>query len=133
MRRFPVLGSAANMMTVPINAFAGTEYASAIAEHSFSDIWWRAIGLPTFSNGRGVELVGRFAALSTTQRATPVVAGSVFDSTPGVYMEAGFGVARIPSFVSDLLMLRFDAMWPVGPQAMRGSFGWTITASGPLF
>jgi hypothetical protein len=48
-------------------------------------------------------------------------------------MEAGFGVARIPSFVSDLLMLRFDAMWPVGPQAMRGSFGWTITASGPLF
>ena len=133
MRRFPVLGSATNMMTVPINAFAGTEYASAIAEHSFSDIWWRVIGLPTFSNGRGVELVGRFAALSTTQRATPVVAGSVFDSTPGVYMEAGFGIARVPSFVSDLLMLRFDAMWPVGPQAMRGSFGWTISVSGPLF
>ncbi len=132
MRRFPVLGSAANMMTVPINAFAGTEFASAIAEHSFSDLWWRAIGLPTFSNGRGADLIGRFAALTTTQRAAPVVAGSVFDSTPGVYMEAGFGVARIPSFVSDLLVLRFDAMWPVGPQAVRGSFGWSISVSGPL-
>ena len=132
MRRFPVLGSAANMMTVPINAFAGTEFASTVAEHNFSDLWWRVIGLPTFSNGRGVDLIGRFAALTTTQRAAPVVAGSVFDSTPGIYMEAGFGVARIPSFVSDLLMLRFDAMWPVGPQALRGSFGWSISVSGPL-
>lgn len=132
MRRFPVLGSATNMMTVPINAFAGTEFASAIAEHSFSDLWWRALGLPSLLNGRGVDLIGRFSALTATQRATPVVAGSVFDSTSGIYMEAGFGVARIPTFVSDLFTLRFDAMWPVGPQAQRGSFGWTISLSGPL-
>lgn len=132
MRRFPVLGSTTNLMTVPINAFAGTEFASTIAEHSFSDLWWRALGLPTFESGRGIDLIGRFAALTVTQRASPVVAGSVFDSTPGIYMEAGFGVARIPSFVSDLLMLRFDAMWPVGPQAQRGSFGWSISLSGPL-
>lgn len=93
---------------------------------------WRLVGLPTFSSGRGVDFIGRFGAMNTTQRAQPVVAGLVFDSTPGVYMEAGFAIGRIPTFISDLFFLRFDAMWPVGPLSPRGSFGWAITLSSPL-
>ncbi|MBK6420032.1 MAG: carboxypeptidase-like regulatory domain-containing protein [Ignavibacteria bacterium] len=131
-RRFPILGSRLDFTTASINAFAGTEFASVVTEHNFSDMWWRLVGLPTFSSGRGVDLIGRFAALNVTQRAQPVVPGQVFDSTPGIYMEAGFAVGRIPTFVSDLFWLRFDAMWPVGPLAPKGSFGWAITLSSPL-
>lgn len=131
-RRFPILGSRLDFATAGINAFAGTEFVSVVSEHNFSDMWWRLIGLPTFSSGRGVDLIGRFAALNVTQRAQPVVPMQVFDSTPGIYMEAGFAIGRIPTFVSDLFWLRFDAMWPVGPLAPRGSFGWAITLSSPL-
>jgi hypothetical protein len=131
-RRFPILGSRLDFTTASINAFAGTEFVSVVSEHNFSDMWWRLIGLPTFSSGRGVDLIGRFAALNVTQRAQPVVPMQVFDSTPGIYMEAGFAIGRIPTFVSDLFWLRFDAMWPVGPLAPRGSFGWAITLSSPL-
>ncbi|MCX6140546.1 MAG: DUF5686 family protein [Candidatus Kapabacteria bacterium] len=132
LRRFPILGSTKDLTTPTINTFAGTEYLSVVSEHNFSDMWWRLIGLPTFSSGRGVDLIARFAAVNVTQRARPVVPGQVFDSTPGVYMEAGFAVGRIPTFISDLFWLRFDAMWPVGPLSPRGSFGWAITLSSPL-
>jgi hypothetical protein len=131
-RRFPILGSKLDLATVPINAFAGTEFVQATVEHNFSDMWWRLLGLPTFSMGRGIDIIGRFAALNTTQRASAVEPGAVFDSTPGVYMEAGFAVSRIPTFISDLFWLRFDAMWPVGPLKPRGSFGWAVTLSSPL-
>jgi len=131
-RRFPILGAGKDFNTVGINNFAGTEFLSVMAEHNFSDMWWRIVGLPTFASGRGVDLIGRFGAINTTQRAAPFVSGQILDSTPGVYMEAGFAIARIPTFVSDLFFLRFDAMWPVGPLSPRGSFGWTLTLSSPL-
>jgi hypothetical protein len=49
-----------------------------------------------------------------------------------VYMEAGLGLARIPTFISDFLMLRIDARWPVGPLMRSGSFGWIVSLSSPL-
>ena len=131
-RRFPFLGSTRDFSTVGINNFAGTEYLSVVSEHNFSDMLWRLVGLPTFSSGRGIDFIGRFAAMNITQRAQPVVAGLIFDSTPGIYMEAGFAIGRIPTFISDLFFLRFDALWPVGPLSPRGTFGWAITISSPL-
>lgn len=132
MRRFPVFGRSTDFSTVPINAYGGTEYVGAHAEHNFSDMWWRIVGLPTY-NGRGLDLIGVVGAVSMTQRAAPWVAGEIYDSTPGIYTEAGFAVSRIPTFISDLFYLRFDAMWPCGPvAARRGSFGWMITLSSPL-
>ncbi len=132
MRRFFLMGSTTDLATVPVNAYAGTEYVALHAEHNFSDMWWRAIGLPTF-NGRGIDLIGKFSALNMVQRAQAVVPGRVYDSTHGWYTEAGFAVSRIPTFISDFLFLRFDALWPVGPVATpRGTFGWSITVSSPL-
>jgi hypothetical protein len=132
MRAFPVFGALADMATININAFAGTEFVRLGAEHNFTDLWWRAIGLPGLVFGRGVDLIGVFNAISTTNRAGAVVPGVSFDSTNGVYMEAGFGLARIPTFISDFLMLRIDARWPVGPLSRSGSFGWILTLSSPL-
>lgn len=132
MRAFSVFGSLSDMATININAFAGTEFVRFGAEHNFTDLWWRAIGLPGLTFGRGVDLIGVINAISTTNRAGANVPGVSFDSTNGVYMEAGFGVARIPTFISDFLMLRLDARWPVGPLSRSGSFGWILTLSSPL-
>lgn len=132
MRAFPVFGALADMATININAFAGTEFVRLGAEHNFTDLWWRAIGLPGLTFGRGVDLIGVFNAISTTNRAGAIVPGVSFESTNGVYMEAGVGLARIPTFISDFLMLRIDARWPVGPLSRSGSFGWILTLSSPL-
>ncbi|MBU3698669.1 MAG: carboxypeptidase-like regulatory domain-containing protein [Candidatus Kapabacteria bacterium] len=132
MRAFPTFGILSDFPTIGINAFAGTEFVRFGLEHNFTDLWWRAIGLPGLTFGRGVDLIGVLNGISTTNRAGAVVPGVSFDSTNGVYMEAGFGVARIPSFISDLFMLRVDARWPVGPLARFGSFGWILTLSSPL-
>ncbi len=132
MRAFPVFGSLADMATININAFAGTEFARVGAEHNFTDLWWRALGLPAVQFGRGVDLIGVFNAISTTNRAGANVPGVSFESTNGVYMEAGFGLARIPTFISDFLLLRVDARWPVGPLMNRGGFGWILSLSSPL-
>lgn len=132
MRAFPVFGTLSDMATININAFAGTEFVRIGAEHNFTDLWWRAIGLPGLVFGRGVDLIGVFNAISTTNRAGANVPGVSFDSTNGVYMEAGVGLARIPTFISDFLMLRLDARWPVGPLMRSGSFGWIVSLSSPL-
>jgi len=132
MRTFPVLGMTTMFATININRFAGTEYATLHAEHNFTDLWWRAIGLPGLAFGRGVDVIGRFSATSVVQRAKPLVANELFDSSSGYYMEAGFAVSRIPSYISDLIYLRVDARWPVGPLAQQGSFGWILTLSSPL-
>lgn len=132
LRRYFFLGSSTDMATVPVNAYGGTAFVSLHAEHNFSDMWWRLLRLPTF-NGRGIDIIAKFNAMNMVQRGNPVVAGEVYDSTNGWYTEAGFALSRIPSFVSDLLFLRFDALWPVGGLALpRGSFGWAITLSSPL-
>jgi hypothetical protein len=132
MRTFPVFGQTNQFATIGINRYAGTEYGTLHAEHNFSDLWWRAIGLPGLLFGRGVDLIGRFSATTVTQGATAVVPGQYFDSTNGYYMEAGLAVSRIPSYFSDLIFLRVDARWPVGPLASQGSFGWIVTLSSPF-
>lgn len=130
MRRYPFFGSATDLMTNPINRLGGTEFVSVNAEHNFSDLWWRAIGLPTY-NGRGIDLIATGGAATYVQRGIPLAAS--FRSTAGWYGEAGFAVARIPTFISDLFFLRFDARWPVGPVAAPvGTFGWSISISSPL-
>ena len=71
------------------------------------------------SGGRGV------------QRGVPLA--TAFRSTDGWYTEAGVALARIPTFISDLIFLRVDMRWPVGAVAKPiGSFGWAIGISSPL-
>lgn len=130
LRRYPFFGAASDLMTTPINRLGGTEFVSVNAEHNFTDLWWRAIGLPTY-NGRGIDLIATGGAATYVQRGIPLAAS--FRSTMGWYGEAGFAVSRIPTFISDLFFLRFDARWPVGPVAApMGTFGWSISVSSPL-
>ncbi|MCU0330113.1 MAG: DUF5686 and carboxypeptidase regulatory-like domain-containing protein [Candidatus Kapabacteria bacterium] len=131
-RRFEVFGEANNLMTVPINAFGGTQVVQLIAEHNFTDLWWRALGLPTVNN-RGIDLLASYGAMRFVQQGESPLAG-FYRGTPDWYQEAGFGLARIPTFLSDFLFLRFDARWPVGTaKSLGGTFGWSIGLSSPLF
>lgn len=117
MKRFPVFGTVTDLATVPVNALIGSSYVAVHTEHNFSDMWWRIVGLPTY-NKRGPDLIGIFNAATYSAQW---------------YTEAGVALGRIPSFISDLLYLRVDVLWPVGPYATQiGRFGWSIGISSPL-
>lgn len=133
LRRFPVFGRLTDLATVNINSYRGSYYGLLHIEHNFTDLWWRALGIPTFSNKRGLDLIGVFGAGSTKVRGNTKLIVEGWKVTNAPFMEAGFALARIPTFISDLFFLRFDATWPLGlPATQTGRFGWTITLSSPL-
>jgi hypothetical protein len=133
IRRFPVLGRLTDLSSVEINSYRGSSYALLHSEHNFTDLWWRALGIPTFPNKRGLDLIGVFGLGVTKVSGATRMATEGWSETKAPYMEVGFALARIPTFISDLFYLRFDAMWPLGlPATQTGRFGWTITLSSPL-
>ncbi len=132
LRRYPALSTLTELATVSVNRYGGHTALVFHAEHNFTDIWWRALGIPTFSNARGIDLIAVYGAgITRGSRQTDMV--TVWQNTTTPYMEAGFALARIPTFISDLAHLRFDAMWPVGGLGNTGTFGWSVTLSSPLF
>jgi hypothetical protein len=129
-RRFSISGSENDFVSVPINQFAGTRYIALRAEHSFGDLWWRFLRLPTF-DGRGIDLIGIAGTARYLQRESQELDGA-FRSTNGWYSEAGFGVARIPSIISDIMYFRFDSVWGIGNLG-AGNWGWNLSLSIQLF
>ncbi len=120
------IGAFGHFLSPRIGAFGGTEYIAVHGEHDFGDFFWRWLGLPTYE-GRGLTMsvggaAGRFRqANSIGYRPT----GDLW------YTEAGFGVGKIPVFISNVIFLRFDARWGIGPLG-RGKFGMTLGISSPL-
>jgi hypothetical protein len=125
-RRYTFAGSPADLLTPAIGAFGGTQMATLRVEHNFSDLLWRAVGLPTHK-GRGLEFIlhGGAAMVGQLSRWSP--GGEGFPKpTGGWYSELGFGVGRIPLFVIDFVALRFDGAWSVGGTNPR-HFGWSVS------
>jgi hypothetical protein len=122
-RRYSYIGAAADFLTPGISAVGGTRTLSLRAEHNFSDLAWRAIGLPTYK-GRGLEFILHGGAALFEQDTAPQAENSPRPSD-GWYSELGFGIGRIPVFVIDFLTLRFDAAWSVGGRE-PGRFGWSV-------
>ena len=116
----------AGFYSAPIAVYGGSEYWTANAEINLTDIWWRFLGLPTYDN-RGLDLI---IAGST---------GRFFSDDPRYYQqtgrhhynEIGFGLSRIPTFLSNLVFLRFDARWGIGPLG-AGEFGAGVFISLPF-
>jgi len=101
----------------PIAAYGGTEYWSGHIEYNLTDIWWRFLGLPTYDN-RGLELI----LAGSTGRYFSDRRIYYFQTGDHYYHEIGFGLSRIPIFISNVIFLRFDARWGVGPLG-SGEFG----------
>lgn len=125
-RRMPVFGRMGHFVTAPIGYYGGSEFTGAYAEHNCSDFFWRLMGLPTYE-GRGLELI--LEGGSTLYRGNP---GAYFPTGEQQwYSEVGFALGKIPTFISNVIFLRLDALWGVGPIA-SGRFGMAATISSPF-
>ncbi|TAE27627.1 MAG: hypothetical protein EAZ92_09105 [Candidatus Kapaibacterium sp.] len=113
MQRVRFMGRFTDFLTLSGSSTGGTEYASLHVEHSFSDVVWRALGLPLY-DGRGVELLLLAQALHVRQTSANESA-NVLHGANGMVAELGIGISRIPTFISSVMYLRFDMLWRVTP------------------
>ena len=104
----------------------GTEYFEAHAKLNLTDIWWRFLRLPTYEN-RGLDLVLR----ASTGKYNYYRDSFYRKTGDDFYSEVGFGLRRIPTFLSNVVYLGVDAAWGIGNIA-KGNFGWAISASLPF-
>lgn len=106
------LGRLGHLVTAPTGVYGGRRLWSIALEHGFSDLWWRALGLPTV-RGRGPEL-SLTAAAAQTLRAE----GTPYRATgKALYAELGVGIGRLPLLVTELFTGRVDICAGVGPLA----------------
>jgi hypothetical protein len=96
--------------TVPFGLYGGTFYASAHLDYNTSDLLWRTLRLPLY-NGRGLELIA-LGGIGYMGNANPQQ--QHYSTTDGIYAEAGLAIGKIPTFVSDVIMLRFEAVCGIG-------------------
>jgi hypothetical protein len=125
------IGRLASFYSAPTGIHGGTRYAALFASHDFSDIIWRAIGLPTYE-GRGLEFSVAGATAYFENGNTPLSSLRGYTPTGGQwYSEAGFGIGRIPLFFSNVFFLKFNARWGLGPLG-KGKFGAVLELSSPF-
>jgi hypothetical protein len=115
-----------NFFSAPVAGFGGTRYFGFHGNFNFTDIWWRFLGLPTFE-GRGLDLIAgaSFAKYFSGSRNTYP------DTDYDYYGEAGFGLSRIPTFISNVIFLGVDFRWGLGPLG-NSKFGWALTGTLPF-
>ena len=112
--------------SAPIGVYGGNEYYTVHLNYNLTDLWWRAIGLPRFE-GRGMDLI-----LSGSSGRYISHPSSYYKQTGNdLYSEIGFGLSRIPTFISNVGYLSFDARWGLGPLA-HDSFGWGLGITLPF-
>lgn len=115
-----------NFLTAKTAWFGGKRYYAIHLQHSFSDLLWRAIGLPTIK-GRGFELsallsLGFFSNYGNSQ---------IYKPNDKLFYEFGFGLSRIPIFVSDFLNWGMDFKFSFDKVNTRG-FGFSLNLSLPF-
>ncbi|MFY7999763.1 MAG: hypothetical protein ACOVSW_14285, partial [Candidatus Kapaibacteriota bacterium] len=95
---------------VPFGLYGGTFYASAHLDYNASDLLWRTLKLPLY-NGRGLEFIA-LGGIGYMGNTNPQY--RYYSTTDGMYAEAGIAIGKIPTFVSDVIMLRMEAVWGIG-------------------
>lgn len=127
-RRMPLFGVFGQFSSAPIGSYGGTEFLSVYGEHNFSDFFWRLLGLPEYE-GRGLEFIVEGGA--AVYRHTGAGKTDYIPTGDNAYAELGFGLGKIPTFISNVFFLRFDALWGIGSLG-KGGFGVRLTLSSPF-
>ncbi|MBC8144177.1 MAG: hypothetical protein H7X80_01260 [bacterium] len=117
-------GKPGGFVSPPKGVYGGTEYIALGSEINLTDLWWRAIGLPTI-NGRGIELIVAGGAARYRQAHHTGFAGT----NNLWYSEAGIALSRIPLFLTEIVYGRVDLRKGFGP---LGKFGGNFTFVLPL-
>jgi hypothetical protein len=117
-------GKPGGFVSPPKGLYGGTEYLALGMEFNTTDLWWRAMGLPTY-NGRGVELILAGGSARYIQRHPTGYLGT----GDLWYSEAGIAFSRIPLFLTDLVSGRVDLRYGLGP---LGKFGANFTLVLPM-
>ena len=124
--RLRVFGRTDQFATGGPGVFGGNKYAAVFVRHNFTDLWWRVLGLPTYE-GRGLDLSLFFNSGLYEQETATGYRGMA----DRVHSEVGFGIGKIPIFISNVFFLGFDAGWSVsGP--LGNDFGYTFTLTSPF-
>ena len=107
--------------------FGGSEFMEMHTGFDFSDLLWRAAGLPKY-RGRGLGIELNYSAGYYKQEEY-----NLYSGTSGkFYNEVGFNITKIPSFISPLIQLEAGFRWGIG-ELGKGNFGFGINVSSPLF
>ena len=117
------IGDPGGFVSPPTGVYGGTRYVAVGSEINLSDFPWRAMGLPRWK-GRGLDLI-----LAGTSGRFQQEHSSGYAATDGWYSEVGFGISRIPLFLTDLIAGRVDLRWGVGE---TGRFYVNLTLVGPF-
>ncbi len=122
-----IFGGFGSFLSAGPSIYGGTEFYAVHAKYNLTDLWWRAIGLPLFPEGRGLELtIGGSAGRYFAPGDSPYMS-----TGNGFYSEVGFEFGKIPTFISNVIYLSFDAKWGIGAVA-SGNFGWAVSLSSPF-
>jgi hypothetical protein len=120
----------------PIGYYGGSEFFAGHLEFNTTDLWWRTLGLPLYE-GRGIDLilaassVKYFLKEDINNQPYYVFKYNYMPTSPDYYSEIGFGLSRLPTFISNVIFWRFDARWGVG-NLSSGRFGSTVSVSFPF-
>ncbi|ROL56007.1 carboxypeptidase-like regulatory domain-containing protein [Bacteroidetes/Chlorobi group bacterium Naka2016] len=117
--RMPNAWGFGSFQTANTGLYGGRRYYAFHLQHNFSDLFWRAIGLPTYK-GRGLEFsllfsLGYFSTYGETQ---------IYKPTTKPFVEYGFGFSRIPTFVSDFLFWGASFKFNPDRKASKGLGFW---------
>ncbi|GAB1371102.1 hypothetical protein MASR1M45_11640 [Candidatus Kapaibacterium sp.] len=124
--RLFIFNNYGNFYTAPLGFFGGTNYYSIHIDYNLTDLWWRWIGLPTYE-GRGLDLIiggswGKFENTSNTAYRSTGNDG---------YSEIGFGLSRIPTFISNVVFWSFNWRFGIGENA-KGRTGGSMNIALPF-
>ncbi len=115
-----------NFLTAPTCKYGGKRFIAIHLKHNFSDFLWRVIGLPTIG-GRGFELsadisMGLYSNYGNYQ---------LYDATEELFFEFGFGLSRLPVFVTNLVFWSVDVKYNPKKEISKG-FGFSLNLALPF-
>jgi hypothetical protein len=122
-----ILSKYGNFYTAEPSEFGGMRYFEVHAQLDLTDYFYRVMGLPLYE-GRGVN----FTLYASTAKYYLSMKEIIYKSTEkDFYTEVGFGLSKIPTFISNIFYLEFQARCGIGNLA-GGRFGWAIGVKLPF-